>query len=297
MKKLYKRLKPLLGTFVEIAILADQSELQKQLVKSLDQTNSENLGSNQSDFQELSDQSNEAISLAFSKIEFLQKLWSFQNKESEISKINFSRCEVVEVDPETIKILRLAKEMEIKSGGLFNCTVGGKLVRSGDLPDHGFRNFLDSGLESDILLTDKSVQLKKPVLLTLDGIAKGYAVDLAVEVLKDSGFFSGWINAGGDLKVFGEAELPVAKRVTDDSIKTLGTFSRISIASSKVNTQRNPDYPGTIVSSALNQPQPGVWTIAADQAWLADALTKVAALLPKEKRQQTIEQLGGRLLI
>src|SRR5437762_3289177 len=39
----------------------------------------------------------------------------------------------------------------------------------------------------------------------LDGIAKGFAVDRAVECLQSAGIRSGVVNAGGDLRVFGDA--------------------------------------------------------------------------------------------
>src|SRR5437773_2883272 len=38
----------------------------------------------------------------------------------------------------------------------------------------------------------------------LDGIAKGFAVDRAVECLQDAGIAAGVVNAGGDLRVFGD---------------------------------------------------------------------------------------------
>jgi len=47
--------------------------------------------------------------------------------------------------------------------------------------------------------------------IDLGGIAKGYAVDLAVAALQDAGAISGCVNAGGDLRVFGQP-LPVAVR-------------------------------------------------------------------------------------
>src|SRR6266446_2955361 len=39
----------------------------------------------------------------------------------------------------------------------------------------------------------------------LDGIAKGFAVDRAVECLRDAGVVAGVVNAGGDLRIFGDA--------------------------------------------------------------------------------------------
>ncbi|RDV24218.1 hypothetical protein DXV75_15440 [Alteromonas aestuariivivens] len=40
-----------------------------------------------------------------------------------------------------------------------------------------------------------ALPLRRPVLITLDGIAKGYAVDLGVRALKLAGIKAGWINA------------------------------------------------------------------------------------------------------
>jgi FAD:protein FMN transferase len=41
--------------------------------------------------------------------------------------------------------------------------------------------------------------------INLNGIAKGYAVDKAVQVLENFGIPNGLVNAGGDLRLFGEA--------------------------------------------------------------------------------------------
>lgn len=47
-------------------------------------------------------------------------------------------------------------------------------------------------------------KLNKEVKIDLGGIAKGYAVDCAVQVLKKQGVKSGLVDAGGDVYVFGE---------------------------------------------------------------------------------------------
>jgi thiamine biosynthesis lipoprotein len=52
--------------------------------------------------------------------------------------------------------------------------------------------------------------------IDLGGIAKGYAVDLAVESLLRAGVDSGCVNAGGDLRVFGALRMPVAIRSPRD---------------------------------------------------------------------------------
>src|SRR5437762_3907929 len=49
----------------------------------------------------------------------------------------------------------------------------------------------------------------------LDGIAKGFAVDCAVETLQLAGLRAGVVNAGGDLRVFGEAFEDIYVRTPD----------------------------------------------------------------------------------
>ncbi len=53
------------------------------------------------------------------------------------------------------------------------------------------------------------VVIRKRVALDLGGIAKGFAVDRAIEQLMAAGCIGGQVNAGGDMRVFGENATPV----------------------------------------------------------------------------------------
>ena len=48
------------------------------------------------------------------------------------------------------------------------------------------------------------MRLERPACLDLGGIAKGYAVDLAIAAMRHAGAADGLVNAGGDLRVFGD---------------------------------------------------------------------------------------------
>jgi thiamine biosynthesis lipoprotein len=178
---------------------------------------------------------------------------------------------------------------------LFNCTLGGLLVRRGVLPDHGGES-LESGSASDIAIERGGARLLRNVKITLDGIAKGYAVDRAVRVLRRAGAPAGWVNAGGDLRVFGALTLPVHRREADGTLTPLGGLREAAIASSAVHVGAEGRFPGTILSAGDGRPTPGVWSVLARQAWRADALTKVAALAPEASRQSALSRLGGRLV-
>src|SRR3954468_15643086 len=69
---------------------------------------------------------------------------------------------------------------------------------------------------------------------SLDGIAKGFAVDRAIERLVEAGMDSGVVNAGGDLRVFGEdfESLHVRKADDPDRLVFVGEIRDLAVATS-----------------------------------------------------------------
>jgi thiamine biosynthesis lipoprotein len=260
-----KRMRPLLGTYVEIGAQSAQSELAS------------------------------AIDAAFEAIQEVQSLLSFHDAGSDLSRLNAAHGEEVILRPLSLRMMRLAKAMTRVSGGRFNCTVGGALVRKGVLPDHGIKNYLDSGNAGDIELRGNKVRLCRPVLLTLDGIAKGYAVDCAIKVLQRHGVAAGWVNAGGDLRVYGDLVLPVQRREMNGEFSALGGLRNAAMATSCVRETPDVDFPAWIVGD-LHVPASGVWSVLARTAWRADALAKVAGVASENEREALIRDLGGKLI-
>ena len=240
-----------------------------------------------------------AIDGAFASIERSQSLWSFQNSRSELSCLNGSPGRQVPLTSDTVRLLRLAKVLMQSSEATFDCTVGGMLVQQGKLPNHdALGDLLPRGCVQDIELGTHWGRLQRPVRLTLDGLAKGYAVDLAIRALKSQGVVAGWVNAGGDLRVFGEMTLPVGRRELDGSFVSLGILRDAALASSqaKASCEADADFPACIVARPGQRPNPGLWTVLARSAWRADALTKVAATAPSWQRDALVRRLGGQLI-
>jgi FAD:protein FMN transferase len=263
-KNVVRRMRPLLGTFVEVATVA-------------------------------TDSAETCIEAAFAAMANVHECLSFHSPHSELTRLNESHGTPVRLSPLSRRVLALARGLQIASDGLFNCTVGAALVRSGDLPDHGGRPALDHGVAADIVLERTTVRLARPVRVTLDGIAKGFAIDLAVAAMRRHGACAGWVNAGGDLKAFGEIALPVACPDARGKLRSLGGLRNAALATSRVRDIENSSFAGRIVS-AHGAAYCGQWSVLARSAWRADGLTKVAALAPASKREALLERLGGRLL-
>lgn len=261
------RSRPLLGTFVEIGTGANEN------------------------------QANKAITAAFSAIEKIQTLLSFQDADSELSRFNRSRGKYVELHPLSLRVLRLALDMTRCSKNLFNCTIGGALVEQGVLPNHSGQPSFQCGTADDVEINGQKARLLSPILITLDGIAKGYAVDHAVRIMQQCGLATGWVNAGGDMRVFGHTVLPVQRRELDNYLTVIGQLHNAALATSCIKQECDPRFPGRIVTGNAGKPGYGVWTVLARHAWRADALTKIAALSSGALREKRVAQLGGKLLM
>lgn len=119
---------------------------------------------------------------------------------------------------------------------------------------------------------------------SLDGIAKGFAVDRAVEALQTAGVRAGVVNAGGDLRVFGDAFEEVYARPPHDpdTLVCLGRLRDAAVATSAAALLVDPRARGRACAAT------GATVIAAD-CMTADALTKPCLLEP-----QHAQELAGR---
>lgn len=264
-------MRPLLGCFVEIALPISVTEAQTE--------------------------AEAAFNSAFARIELIQQLLSFHDPASDLSRLNSAQGKAINCHPLSIQCLRLAQAITRVSSGRFNCTLGAALTTRGALPAHNFQSLYGTELQAygdwrDMELTRNSARLRKPVLITLDGIAKGFAVDCAVAELQRAGIREGWINAGGDIRVFGEMVLPIAVRDHLGEDHLMGGLQNAAIATSTSNA--SPEFPGLLLDSAGNQIVPMTSTVIARSAWRADALTKVAAATSAAERTVSLAKLGGR---
>lgn len=158
-----------------------------------------------------------AMRAAFAAVDRVAATMSFHAVTSDLSRLNTVASEApVRVDPWTYDVLMQARSLFEASGGLFDCTVGVDLVARGLLPRHARVADVSDATFADVaLLDDRHILFRRPLCLDLGGIAKGYAVDRAVEALRDHGVESAVVNAGGDLRVLGSEPVPVHVRDLD----------------------------------------------------------------------------------
>ncbi|MEO0079553.1 MAG: FAD:protein FMN transferase [candidate division WOR-3 bacterium] len=149
-----------------------------------------------------------AVAQAFSELHRLDTLWSQFLPGSEVVRLNQRRR--TGVTPETGELLRTAVAGGWKTQGAFDLTVQPLLAAWGfydgryRLPDSDELSRLVSRVDfQKVMIAGDSVVLGDSVMVDLGGIAVGQAVDRAVEVLKGCGVVQGLVDAGGDIRVFG----------------------------------------------------------------------------------------------
>lgn len=241
-----------------------------------------------------------AVDAAFGAVELVQKLMSFHDPDSDLSRLNrFAATEAVDVHPWTARVIERALRLYHVTGGLFDCTVGAELLRWDLLPDHGFADLQPGRLSAVAMVARNRIVFRSAVAIDLGGIAKGFAVDRAVAVLRRHGVRTAVVNAGGDLRAIGpEATLVHVRDPLDRTITRPAGLLRNGAIATSSGAETLKVVHGAPVSALVdvNTREPitdcDAYSVIAPTCCVADALTKVLAQV-KRADIPCFERLGA----
>ena len=252
-----------------------------------------------------------AIQLAFNEIERVERLLSAYQNGSEVFQLN-EQGFLNNASNDLIYNLKKSRYYSELSDGAFDITVQPIL----ELYSDSFENKKRPPTSEEINETLKLIGyqnievkgnsikfLKKGMKITPGGIAKGYAVDRAMELLQENGIKHALINAGGDIRAIGEKENNKPWQIALEnprnkseyitiiyldncSVATSGDYERYFDPEKTFHHIVNPKtgYSATELMSV---------TIITKKAIDADALATAVFALGPEKGKQLIENLGG----
>lgn len=217
---------------------------------------------------------------AFSVIEHVHRCMSPREPASDLSRIaRYAHRGGVTVDPATFAVLGIALEMSAISRGAFDPTVG----RQG------------GGLQALSLGPGYRVRASRPVSLDLGGIAKGHAVDLASDALAASGVEWALVNAGGDLRVLGDARWQrIRVRHPGDPARLIDLCDLRDAALATSGAHFDATFVESRSRRALRVRES--ISVAASRCAVADALTKVVALAPDDA-SRALERYGAAAFV
>lgn len=179
--------------------------------------------------------SENAVTLAKQEVERLDKLFSVENKNSEIYKLNHSKTQNLSAD--TLSIIKKATEIAKLSDGAFDITTE-PLTRAwgfysdteNKIPD---KTEIDTLLKSvgteHLKISDSTVTLDKDTSIDLGGIAKGFTASRVSDILRENSVSSAIISLGGNVTAVGKKPDGKLWNVSiadpDDNSKQIGTLS------------------------------------------------------------------------
>jgi FAD:protein FMN transferase len=250
-----------------------------------------------------------AIDAAFAAIARVQQLMSYHDPASDLSRINReAAADVQRVESDTYTVIESALRFAKLSDGAFDPCIGERLERWGYLPPNTpiltpRRTF--GGNWRDVELLGRCrVRFARPLLLDLGGIAKGYAVDCAVQVLETAGVAEILVNAGGDLRVAGfrthniHLRYPHAPHLGAEAL----TLHNAALATSAAYYSRRrllSDEVSALLDPRSSQPyvENGSVSVRAADCMSADALTKVVLFATPEVAERTLAACGAQAFV
>jgi thiamine biosynthesis lipoprotein len=157
------------------------------------------------------DQAEEAMGRAFNEINRLERVLSRYDASTPVFALNKEGV-LKDVPPEVSEVLRHSLRFNHLTGGNFDVTVKPlidlfreKVGKKKTFPTDAEIKDLQSLVGSqNIVFNERSISFKKPGMgVTFDGIAKGYIIDRAADVLCSHGIQNFLLNAGGDIRTRG----------------------------------------------------------------------------------------------
>ncbi len=248
-------------------------------------------------------ESADAIEAGFAAIRHVHARMSYHDAGSDLEKLRLAPIgSNVAVDPETICVLRVARDLYDETNGLFDVTVARHLVAAGFLPARGVhkRDALTGSARDIEIVDDTQLRCHAPLLIDLGGIAKGHGVDLAVAALIEAGCSHGIVNAGGDLRVFGDVPQAIWLNRADGGLAAPINVINMAVATSS-NRHNRTRQKGQVMTPHIGRDQVPVIadhavTIIAPTCIIADALTKVA-LADTGLADQLLAHYGAQMII
>lgn len=254
----------------------------------------------------------ECINAAINELNRIDRMMSSYDPDSQLSQINKNAFkEPVFLGPELSEVLSAAVAYSEKTGGAFDITVG-PVVDLWRQAEKAKKNPSKKQLEA----ARSKVGYKKlqfgqfggtlkfgveGMRLDLGGIAKGYAIDLAVRAMQDTGALGGMVDVGGDIRCFGsppksrdnwlvglqdpavEDGLLLVLKLNDMAVATSGNYQRFVV----VEGQKHSHILDPQTSSSADKLTSV--TIIAPKAIDADAFATAVSVMGAEKGLLLIE--------
>jgi FAD:protein FMN transferase len=251
----------------------------------------------------------EAITEAFNKIRKIESELSVYRDDSELAKLN--RKKTLRSPSEDFKInIERSLYFSNLSNGAFDITVQPILdlynmtfIEKGTAPTGEMINKELKKVDyKRVLVKDKEISIGHDQSITLGGIAKGYAVEEAVKILRSHNITMALVDASGNMRALGKKPDGAWNIALEDPRDMNNYITIIPLDNNAVSTSGDYEryFDNKLEYHHIINPKTGYSamelisvTIVTDNAFDADALSTAVFVLGKENGMKLIESLPG----
>ncbi len=253
-----------------------------------------------------------AVAAAVDELRAIDRLMAVQRPDSDVSRLNREGAGgPVSVDPRVVAVLEKALEVWRLSEGAFDVMVL-PLAQSWGFTDG--RPHRPTGREPAIARTDalridraaSTVVFDDPrAAIDLGGIAKGYALDRARDVLRAHGVTSAYLDLGGEIATIGRPPDGIYWRIGIRHPRRAGTLLGVlEVDETAVSTSSDGEQFvevggerfGHIFDPRTGKPARGLVsvTVVHDDAALGDGLSTASVVLGEAAARPVLRRVGAR---
>lgn len=285
MSECYRRIRYLMGSFFEITVYGEREVCSKGVIA------------------------------VFAEIARVERLLSVYRSQSDLTRVNeYQKQGTLSIDPELFAVLTRAMAYAEKSDGAFDPTAS-PLIRLWGFGPGEERTVPPEKDEIDFLLdrvgfrnvrlaSGKITLLKAAIQINLGGIGKGYAIDRAVEKLREEGITRAMISCGSTIYALGsppgeegwkidlqhprrEEERIGTVTLRDQALSTSGDYEKYFVFEGRRFSH--------LIDPRTGHPAEGTACVSvmAPSAMEADALSTAAFVLGKFEGRLFLERFPG----
>jgi thiamine biosynthesis lipoprotein len=254
-----------------------------------------------------------SVQRALAWFDSVERICTRFDRTSEVMQLLDQVGRRVRVSTLLFEVVAFAMDLAEQTDGAFDPTIGASMEQLGFNTNYRTGELIQTPVEADVSFRDvkvdrraRTVELRRPLILDLNAVAKGLAIDLAARELE--AFADVCVEAGGDLYVRGrnlagtdwqigiqhpraEGLLAHTLDVTDAAVCTSGDYER------RAGSGAGEAH---ILDARTHRPvsELASVTVIAPTAMAADGLSTAAMVLGRQRGIAFLEQQGvGGVLI
>ena len=266
------------------------------------------------------DERRRGVDAAFEWFRQIEACCSRFDAQSELRQLTANAGTPVPATQLLFELVRFALALAQETDGAFDPTVGVRMEQRGFDREYSTGRVERTGIDAresvsyrDVLLDahDQTITLRRPLVLDLGAVAKGFAIDMAAREL--AAFENFAIDAGGDLYLAGrntagepwsvgirhprdEHKLIDTMRVSNTAVCTSGDYER-RVAGDSPSLDRDADHHIIDARTGMSATTAASVTVVAPLAMVADGLATAAFVLGPTLGIELLERHGVSGLI